>query len=85
MKAALIYFLPITSSAVYWRWRSTDGTAHSSRSFTHYCDCLKDALTNGYCVDTAQTPRTPLTDVFSADQRQLYERFLAAEPGATRH
>ena len=87
MKAAVIYFSPLaTTSAVGWRWRSTDGTAQSSQSFTHYCDCLKDALTKGYSVGTAQQhPDTPPPEVFSVEHRDQYERFLAAEPGPTRH
>ena len=35
----------------YWKWRSVDGTAKSSREYLYFYDCLENARAAGYLVD----------------------------------
>ena len=65
VKTAVAFFVPVASSAaVRWRWRSLDGTANSNRSFQYYCDCVEDARTNGYRIESvSQRHSTPVTGI----------------------
>jgi hypothetical protein len=82
MKTAILFSLPITTSAagVCWRWRSVDGRADSTRSFSEYADCLENAWANGYCVE--RTPQRARNLLFRAREALTLRRplFRAEKP-----
>jgi hypothetical protein len=57
MKSAVLFSIPLPlSNGVCWRWRSSDGTTDSTKSFVSYYDCRFDAEANGYCAETPPRP-----------------------------
>ena len=55
MKTAVIFSIPTTTAKRFaWRWRSSDHTQDSTRSFVLYADCATDAERNGYKVAMAR-------------------------------
>ena len=87
MKTAVAFFVPvaISSATVHWCWRSLDGNADSNRSFQYYNDCVADARTNGYRIESvSQRHSTPMTGVPSAYD-SADELFFSGQAPRTLH
>ncbi len=57
MKTAVLFSIPLPmSNDVCWRWRSSDGTTDSTKSFVSYYDCRFDAEANGYRAEALPKP-----------------------------